>query len=97
MAKCKNCGFYKGGVGNVRRADVHNRMFFSDGPVSTQMADNVPQDDPTEAPKIGPKWANIAPRWANIGRRGAQHSLQRAQHRAKMGQHGPKMGQQQQL
>ena len=31
------------------------------GSVSTQMAQNVPQDEPTEAPKIGPRWANIAP------------------------------------
>ena len=35
MEKCKNCGFYKGGVGNARRADVHNLNFFGDGPLST--------------------------------------------------------------
>ena len=28
MAKCKNCRLYKGGVGNPRRADVHNRIFW---------------------------------------------------------------------
>ena len=33
------------------------------------MAQNVPQDDPTEAPKIGPRGVNIAPRWPNIGPR----------------------------
>ena len=27
--------------------------FFSDGPVSTQIAQNVPQDEPTKNPKIG--------------------------------------------
>ena len=55
-------------------------FFFCDVPVSTQMAQNVPQDDPTEAPKIGPRgvniaprWPNIGPRWPNIGPRGAQH------------------------
>ena len=26
VAKCKNCGLYKGGVGNARRADVHNQI-----------------------------------------------------------------------
>ena len=51
------------------------------------------QDEPTEAPKIGPRWVNIKPRWPNIGPRGAQHRPQRAQHRAKMGQHGPNLAQ----
>ena len=63
------------------------------------MAQSVPQDEPTKAPKIGPRWVNIAPRWPNIGPRGAQHRPQKAkmgQHRAKLGQHGRKMGQQQQ-
>ena len=45
MAKRKNCRFYKGGVGNARRADVHNRIFLV-------MAQNVPEDDPTELPKM---------------------------------------------
>ena len=60
--KCKDRGFYKGGVGNARQPRVHNRNFLSHGPVSTQMAQNVP-------PKIGPRWVNIAPRWPNIGPR----------------------------
>ena len=49
--KCKNCGFYKGGVGNARCPRVHNRNFLSHGPVSMQMAQNIPQDEPTEAPR----------------------------------------------
>ena len=61
VAKCKNRGFYKGGVGNGRRPDVRTWIFFSDGPVSTQMAQNAPQDEPTEAPRIGPRCVNIAP------------------------------------
>ena len=52
MAKCKNCWFYKGGVGNARRADVHNRIFFGDGRVAANIAQNVPEDDPTEVPKM---------------------------------------------
>ena len=28
MEKCISCGFYKGGVGNARRADVHNHFFW---------------------------------------------------------------------
>ena len=35
------------------------------------MVQNVPQDEPTKAPKIGPRYVNIAP--------------ERAQHRANMG------------
>ena len=31
VRKCKNCGLYKGGVGNARRADVHNRIHLGDG------------------------------------------------------------------
>ena len=56
-------------LGHARRADVHNRILFGDGPASTQTAPNVPQDWPTEAPKIGPRWVSIAPRWANISPR----------------------------
>ena len=77
MAKCKNRGFYKGGVGIARRSDVRNRNLFSVEPVSTQMAQHVPQDDPTEAPKIGPRWVYIPPRWPNIGPKMAQHRPKR--------------------
>ena len=42
---------------------------------STQMAQNVPQDEPTEAPKIGQRWVNIAPRWPNIGPRGGEQMI----------------------
>ena len=31
MGKCQNCGLYKGGVGNARRAKLHNRILLDDG------------------------------------------------------------------
>ena len=43
VTKCKNRGFSKGGVGNARRADMHNRHFFGDGPVSTTLAKMLPK------------------------------------------------------
>ena len=101
----QNLEFYKDCVGNVcATGAMHNQIFLNHGPVSTQMAQNVPQDEPIEAPKIGPRWVyiarrwpNIGSRWPNIGPKAAQHRPQRAQHRAKIDQYGPKRVQQQQL
>ena len=47
VGKCKDCVFDNGGVANARRPRVHNQNFLSHGPVSTQVAQNVPQDEPT--------------------------------------------------
>ena len=50
MEKYKNTVLFKGCVGNARRADGHNRHFVGVGHVPTAiMADNVLQDDLTEA------------------------------------------------
>ena len=40
------------GVGNASRAELHNRNFLGDGRVATNIAQNVPEDDPTEVPKM---------------------------------------------
>ena len=49
MEKCKSTVCFKGGVGNARRADGHNRHFVSVGHVLTARAENVLQDELTEA------------------------------------------------
>ena len=49
MEKCKNTVFLKGGVGNARRADRHNRHFVGVGHAPTATAENVRQDGLTEA------------------------------------------------
>ena len=80
LQNAKTVGFTRV-VSVMRAARTCVIGFFGDGPVSTPMAQNVPQDDPTEAPKIGPRCVNIAARWANIGPRWP-----------KMAQHRPKRG-----
>ena len=47
--KCQNAVFFKGGVGNARRADRINLHFVGVGRAPTSMAENVLQDDLTEA------------------------------------------------
>ena len=49
MEKCNSTVFFKGGVGNARRADRINRHFVGVGHVPTSMAENVLEDDRTEA------------------------------------------------
>ena len=44
--------FFKGGVGNARRADRHNRHFVGVGHAPTATAENVCGDDLTEALKM---------------------------------------------
>ena len=63
MEKCKNNNavFFKGGVGNARRADKHNRHFVGRGPPDELNCLTYPQHRP--------KIANISPTYA-------QHSLQ---------------------
>ena len=50
--KCKNAVFFKGGVGDARRADRLNRHFVGAGDAPTAKAENVLQDDLTEALKM---------------------------------------------
>ena len=52
MEKCKNSMFFKGGVDYARRADRINRHFVGAGRAPTSMAENVLQDDLTEALKM---------------------------------------------
>ena len=80
--KCKNAVFFKGGVGNARRADRLNRHFVGRGPPDDINCLTYPQHRP--------KIANISPTYA-------QHSLQDGstwgQHRPNIGQHRPNIGQ----
>ena len=49
VTTCKNTVLFKGGVGNARRADRRNRHFVGVGHAPTSMAENVLQNDLTEA------------------------------------------------
>ena len=50
--KCKNTVFFKGGLGNARRADRHDRHFAGARRAPTSKVENVLQDDLTEALKM---------------------------------------------
>ena len=63
--KCKNAVFFKGGVGNARRADRLNRHFVSRGPPDDLHCLTYPQHRP--------KIANISPTYAQHGSTLGQH------------------------
>ena len=72
MEKCKNAVFFKGGVGNARRADRHNRHFVGRGPPDDlnsltypQHGANIRQHRPNlgqHRPNIGPTQGPVRPR-----------------------------------
>ena len=76
--KCKNAVFFKGGVGNARRADRHNRHFVGRGPPDALICLTYPQHRPKIASKMAQHRANIGQHGANI-----------RQHRPNLGQHRP--------
>ena len=78
MEKCKSAVFFKGGVGNARRADRHNRHFVGRGLLDDFNCLTYPQ----HRPKI-----------ANIASKMALHRANRRQHRPNLGQHRPNVSQ----
>ena len=78
MEKCENAVFFKGGVGNARRADRLNRHFVGVGHAPTAKAEHVLQDDLTEALKGTQHRSQI---WLTHSRKMGQDCLKMWQHR----------------